>query len=483
MTRRPADDAAVSNVLGAVLMFGLLVLTLTVIQVKFVPVWSEDREARHMQALADDLRQLKSDLDRQAGNDTATPITANLPLSTGGGFRFFQPPANLGSTAAFSPSPSGIGLVASSTKPVQVLRRDGLDLFATGNSWDPQLEGSSDIYDVTNVQHLRERIDLCQGVTSGGSCPDSYIGGPNANDYDANDLVTLYIFSSTDDVNPLCRIVTTTSLNSGEYTFTVHLYDASGNEVSSDFESLFQQVTQDYLYFDLLDSSLFLEPVLATGQAPFHFRLVESGLNADYQVVYTDAATGALGGSAGILQAAGFSQTTASGRLELQSNNQHYEDQTYVLEHGAVILEQPQGSAMVAPPAIGAAMGAEQGAFTWTVAGLAGGGLERGGDRVEAVATPTGDADEIWVLAPQATITIPTTRGEAWATYLGDLLFDAGWSAGTYTITTNAASVQVLLEGPVANDVSCTNANQANCVYDVSLRLRVSTINLALAPG
>jgi hypothetical protein len=480
-------DEGVSNVLGAILMFGLLVLTLTVIQVKFVPVWTEDREARHMQTLADDLRQLKSDLDRQAGNDTATPITDSLPLGSAGGFRFFQGPSTLGSTASFTPSPTGAGLIASTTSPVQVLRRGGQDLFGAGTQWDPELEGNPEVTNVLRLEHLRERVDLCQGVVDNNDpnlCPDSYIGDANGNDYDATDSSTLNIYSSTDDVNPLAVIATTVQLTSAEYTFTMHLYDSNGNEVSTISESLFQQAELDYMYFDILDSALFLEPILATGQAPFRIELIEvNNMQADYQVVYVDADSGAITGTAGVLDPAGFSTTMASGSLAVAAQNQHYTDQTYILEHGAVILEQARGSAMAAPPNIGISMGANAGSIAWTVAGLQGSAVGLGSDRIAAVASPTGSVEDVVLAAADLTLTIPTTHGQAWADYLDDLFVAAGWTAGQYTITTTSASVVVDMEGPVPADASCTASDQTNCVYDVSARLRISNISLTLTPA
>lgn len=460
------DEAGVSNVLGAILMFGLLVLTLAIIQARFVPVWTEDREARQMQILADDLRQLKSDLDRQAGNDTATPVTDSLPLRNEGGFQFFQQ-ANLGATAAFVPSATGSGFRASTADPVQILRRNGQDLFAAGNLWDPQLDGTTDITDVLTIEHLRERIDLYEDATT-----DSYIGGPNTNDYDSADSVTLQIFASTDDVTPVATMVTTTRVDSGEYTFTIHLYNAAGEEVSSDSEALFQQVNLSYLYFDLMDSSLFLEPLLATAQPPFRLHLVESGLVADYQVVYSDVAGGGFNGAAGILDNSGYSNVEASGRLEIDARNQRFVDQTYVLEHGALVLDQGGDAAIIVPPNLGIGAGAAEWTLDWTLAGLQGDSITRTGERISAIASPTHDSEDVWLLARTLTLTLPTEHAEAWKAYLEDSFADVGWASARYVVTATSSSVVVDLQGPFV-DTS----------YDISLRLRISQIDLQLAPG
>lgn len=474
-------EDGVSNVLGAILMFGLLVITLSVIQVRFVPVWTEDREARHAQALADTLAQLKNDLDRQAGNDTAPALTTNLPLTSTGGFRLFQPPVKGAGTAQFTPSPSGTGIDLTTTKPLQILRLGGHDLFASGNAWDPQLEGQTQVTNVAAIHHLRERIDLTDDASG-----DSYLDPDSPAEYQDGDSVIIEIFDNTDALNPIATVTTRFHSTGGgsEVWFEITVQDGDGEIISTDFEAMFQSVDIDNQFFDLLDGALFLEPLLAGADPPFTIKLTESGLLADYQVIFTDADSGALSGTGGQLETAGYTLTMPSGRIEVDGQNQKYPDQTYILENGAVLLEQGTGATVIAAPAMAASIGPSVAALSWTVAGLDGSGLAITGDRVGVVSSPTGTTADIWVIAPQLTLTIPTEHGSAWATFLEDMLQDAGWMAGTYTApTVGSSSVTLTLEGPLANDASCTSLDQTNCDYDVSFRLRIATIDLTLAPA
>lgn len=446
------DEDGVSNVLGAILMFGLLVLTLTMIQVRFVPVWDEDREARHMQALVDDLAQLKSDLDRQAANDTASAVTDTFELRREGGFRFFQSGRNLGSTASFAPAPSGTGIQVSSDEAVEVLRRGGRDLFGLGGTWPTYVD--DEIENVASVNFLRLRIDMSPLPPDDSS-------------------IRLNVYGTTDDVNPIGWVVVTALDFPSEKALYLQVFDDAGTEVASDQEAYFQQTAIDYIYWDLLADEYLLDQMLLAGDAPYRLELIEDGMAAQYQIAYTDADSGGIAGGSGV-PAADFLSTQSSGRIEVDARNRHFEDQTYILEHGAVVREQATGAAMAVPPSLGITLGASQATVTWTLAGLEGDGLSRSGSRIAALATPTGEVEDVWVLASTLTITIPTTNADAWAGYLQDLLTDGGWVAGQYTITSTSAQVQLDLEGPTLNDPA---------TFDISLRFRVSHIDLALNPA
>ena len=133
MTALRRDERAISNVLGAILVFGLLVMTLVTIQVKFVPVWDEEREARHVETVIDQLSLFKADAERLATNVTSGSVTDPLTISAQGGFSFFQG-ATLGGSAEFEPSASGAGIVITSPE-LRILQSNGQPLYALGEEW------------------------------------------------------------------------------------------------------------------------------------------------------------------------------------------------------------------------------------------------------------------------------------------------------------------------------------------------------------
>lgn len=455
-------ESGVSTVLGAVLMFGLLVLTLTVIQVEFVPVWDEDREARHMQALSDDLRQLKSDLDRQASNATANVLTDPLELKREGGFRFFQGGGNLGADAGFTPAAAGTGLRVLTDNPVQVLQRDGQSLFGLSPDWDPYVPDEQN--DVGAVSYLVLRVQ----VSTGSQCGDG------------EGTATLNIYDAADDLVGSVHTQIVDPGSGSDCYVRLRTYDGTvltSNELHAETEAFFQNVGSPYyVYFDLLAPERKVLSLLAQATTPLRLEFIQGAppLAASYQISYTAASTGGVTGSAGVPEANYDSGLLASGRVEIDAQNQRFVDQTYVLEHGALVLVQQEGAAMAAPPAFGVLHSAAQTALSWSIPGLTGSQETLSGDRASAVAAPLPGASEVSLLASELSFTIPTEHHAAWATYLTSLFADAGMVPGEYTIgSDNGAYVQVDIEGPV-ND---------NVALDVALDLRFSPIALALTPG
>lgn len=461
---RPRREEGVSNVLGAILVFGLLIVTLVTIQVRFVPVWEQDKEAAHMQEVLDQMRQLQADLDRQAGNDTSGPLTDPLTLRKEGGFRFFQGASQANAQLTFQPAPAGTGIsvftcaAAGPGCAVHVVRRGGQTLFGLTDVWTDFT--SSQISNVQQVQNLRVRVDLTPTA--------AYTNGQSA---------TLRIFGAASAVNPIGQVVFTYQEFPSENALKIAILDANGNEVSSDLEAFFQQTVIDWQYFDLLAPALLLPQILASAQPPYRFDLVPNGLQAQYQVAYIDSNQAPIGGAGGV-PLTFYSTTVASGHLALTASNPYFVDQTYTLEHGGVVLAQGTGaglgSTLLSPPAFQVSASNTVLGLALTVPGLVGTGSNRGEASASVVATPLGGADEVWVTAPRLTIVFPTAYGSAWCAYFDGLLSGAGLSSlgGTpqYTVAATSAQCSLTIFGPTTGPTSSTE--------DLFLRLRTSPIDL-----
>ena len=165
VNRQRRDEAAVSTVLGAVLVFGLLVLTLVTIQVKFVPVWDRDREADLMETVSQQMATLKSDADRQADNRTSVPVTDPLTLGTGGGFGFFRG-TELPGALRYEPPAAGGGFTVTASQ-ANLLARNGRSIYAGTETWT-QIAGDS-VDAVGEVDHLRLRVETPAAWDTGDS--------------------------------------------------------------------------------------------------------------------------------------------------------------------------------------------------------------------------------------------------------------------------------------------------------------------------
>jgi hypothetical protein len=447
------DRSGVSQVLGGILMFGLLVVTLVVVQTRFVPVWDEDREARHMDSVANQLSAVISDVQRLAANQSSASIADPLTLDTDGGFRFFQGPTVPGGGLSFSPTAANAGFNVTSTN-LRVFRRNGQDLFGLGETW-VTISGAAPVDDVLAVDHLRVRVNMQP-------------------DYDEGDSATLTV---TDANGAFAgRAVVTFRDFPSEHALETKIYNSANQQISSDLEAFFQQTAVDYFYVDLLDDGLLFDQVLAVAQTPFDVALSTggpNGLEADYTLAATTL-TGTPAGAGGLV-IPNYRVDLPSGALSFAANNQRFPSQTFVVENGALLVVQSDGVAMRVPPAMRITATSTQAVLSWTLPGLTGDASNIGGGTTASiVATPTGARNDVTGAAPLVTLRVPTAYPDVWATWLDDQMRGAGLSStnGQYTVTPAAASVTLTLFGP----------NSSAVTEDVILSLQQSTIRLDLRP-
>jgi hypothetical protein len=77
------NDNAVVGVIVAVLIAGLVISVISILQLEYVPKWMEEKEAEHMEQVANQFSQLKSSIDVQAAlNLTNIPIVNSITLGS-----------------------------------------------------------------------------------------------------------------------------------------------------------------------------------------------------------------------------------------------------------------------------------------------------------------------------------------------------------------------------------------------------------------
>ena len=457
MTARPlrGDERAVSTVLGAVLMFGLLILTLVMIQVRFVPVWTEEREAKHMADLTDQLAFLKADLDRQAGNATGPGLTDPLTLETSGGFEFFQG-ATAGAEVTFAPSTGGQGVQVTSPN-LRMQIRGGVPLFGLDEDWIAITTGDT-VRNVTGVHHLRMRIDMI---------PSDYVDGDSA---------TLTITDGNGAFAGKAVIIFRDFPS--EQALELQTYGPDNTQISSSIEAFFQQTVVDWMYFDLLEPGLLFRDVLGAARLPLTLSLAQNGLIGDYTIVYSSTSGGLV--SSGGINIPNFSQTLGSGSLVVAANNQHYVPQNYTLEHGAVILEQRDGEVLVLPPTLSVRATSNLLALEWTLPALVGasGGLDGVRAASVTIQPEAGGADFVGA-APRLTFRIPTEHPAVWAQFLRGRMAEAGLSetGSNPGFLLNVTATDVLL------DIRGPRAATTDMAEDIALRFIQTPISVELRPA
>lgn len=413
------DETAVSNVLGAILVFGLFVVTLVSIQTEFAPVWQKQRESDLMQDVLRQMGTLKSGLDRQVGNQTNVPVSHTLPLQGTQGFAILQEDS-LPGTLAFLPSAPGTGVTLTSPQ-LTMLSADGLNLYGLAEQWTTITGGT--IAGVTRIAHLRLRL-VDPACVSNNNCNDPAIAA-----------------LTMTDANGKCagRIVIVDSVAGSDRTVEAQIYGPRSPPAGTcpDTPLTIQdtdakkQTNPPYYYLDAFDPEFQFRAVLAAATYPVSITMTTSGgIAADYTIVYDSVSGGSSQGGAGPV-IPNYSSLTPSGSLTLQKMNQRYPSQTYTLEHGAIIIDQADGCGMVVPPSFSVSTSSTQTRVGWSIPGMTGSPNRMTGADAATVISFPGARRIVEALAPQLTFTLRTDHPYQWATFWDQELKQAGLTGNT----------------------------------------------------
>ncbi|MEA3189981.1 MAG: hypothetical protein QOD77_563 [Thermoplasmata archaeon] len=469
-------DEGVSSVVGAILMFGLLVITLVTIEVDYVPVWDRQREKDASILAARQVSEIRSDLDRVVGNQTLSPVSQPVSLVHEQGFSLFgrQP---IPGTVTFTPTATNAGLTISTARPVALQRSGGNPLYALDEDWS--WTGAA-IANVQGIVHLRLRIPSPGGLPTG----------------------TQTLSFTVTDANGHCQaqarlVATGTTLVSKSVELQVF---AAAVPAAAACASSAIHIRDTYIgaaapanyYVDLMDPGTMFPTALAgipVGVAPLTIAFSQGTTGGQAAVVY-DQLT-----SFGTVRAGGAGQTLSTytnfiptGVLSVGIANQQLPSQTYVFEYGGVFLEQADGEAMLVPPQFALGVTEGQTRLRWSFPALAGGSAAVTGSRsATVVASPTTGREWTELAAADLTFTISTSHPEAWVAFWQDRLALAGLSAtpvapvppctvltpgAQYSVSSTATSATLVLFGPCSATADTTK--------DVQLELVAATVDIAL---
>lgn len=443
--QRPLDDEGVSSVIGAVLVVGLLVVTLIKVQVDYVPTWDARREAAMMTQLQGQFAQIQSDLARHAGNRSTAAITDPVTLTSGASFSVFQSSSAPG-TLRFTPAAPGTGLTLSSTQ-LTIETTGGTDLFGLSETWNSVGAGGNTVTNVTRIDHLRMRIidpannqgQLTLTLTDvNGNCAgvltlvDTVQGGSDNN-------VESSVFAARSPPGPTCA---STALSIEDW-----------NEK--------KQLSPPYFYWDAFDANSQFPAVIAAAHYPLTVAFTRVTLQGDWTMAYdvvTPGGGGHVGGSGQVVP--NYSSVALGGRLSASKSNLRYPSQTYTIEYGAVVLDQPEGSVFAVPPLLSVSSTPTGTLVTATVISLTGSQAVLSGlDQASVALASTDPGLDMQAFGPQITFSLLTTHPTLWGTFWDTTLKAAGLSSasGQYTVATTANSATLTVWGPVTPPGDTTN--------------------------
>jgi hypothetical protein len=451
------DENAVSTVLGAILMVGLLVITLVRVQTVFVPVWDQQGETNLMAQVANQVAQINSDFQRQVGNLSSAPVSDPITLGEPSGFSFFQSP-RLPGTVSFNPATGGAGLNLASPNLIEQ-NFNGQDLTRFNEQWKPV---SATITQILKFDHLRLRM----------KDPASHTGTMTLALTDKNNAyagkITLVNTATGGNGNNIEVSFFGPQSSTNPVTVTDVFFATGGGGCTTNCP---------YFYLDTLDPTYQFQGILGLAQLPLTATLSLSGtVTGDYSIIYDTPAPGGgtirQGGTNG-LPVPNYSSTAGGGVLSVRIPNNYYPTQTYTFEYGAVFLDQPEGSIMEVPPQFSASSNALQAAVTWTYPGLIGSIGNAAGTTQTTVSLVPSGPHSVLGIAHSLSLTISTTHPALWQSYWASQMQQAGiasdpalkgltclllsWPPG-YKITTTATSATLSIVGSCSllNDTSPT---------------------------
>lgn len=487
MTRRKllqgGPDAGVSVIVGAILLTGIVLGAIVTVRLTFVPVWEEDTESQHMDEVAKKMAELTSDINRRVDNTSTTPLSVSIPMVATGGNNPFSTSRASG-TLEFNPGTSPLEIDSPS---ILLQSRNGTDLAGVNETWD-QVGSGNNIENATEILNLRINVTgpACQGTTD--NCFDQ-MDNVKATiiDKDGNFAGDLTVYmdnppgSSTGFLGVRVRAPTTPP--------TV----VFNNSVLS-----FQQTDWNPPYWvNTLNDDYRFDRLLDAAKAPYRVELTENGLEGTFSATYLQSVSG--GGGAGTkivggggIESEAYKRDFTSGTLAFESANNEYVNQRYVIENGALVLNQSDGAVFKVEPPIDMIRTGQTAIVNLGLPTLQGESSSLAGSRSGRVQVATSSSEEITGALGDLNLTFHTAYPDLWERHLQDQLDDAGFpepAAGAcpptsdpsddrceYELTSNNRRVKLVLHGPTDFEATPTDPS----VRDISMRFNAGRIQTVI---
>lgn len=437
---RSRDDA-VSTVLGGILVFSLVVMFLVVVRTQFAPVWTEDDEAKHMSTVQGQFAALRAESDRQTSNSTSGAVGLPITLLERQTSRFFTP-ANLPGTVTFEPGAADVSLAA---PEILLFEQNGEDLAGVDETWNA---ANGAVTDVQSVRHLRLRIADPGGASDG-------------------DQVVLTV---TNAAGPVAELASTIHVHTGGYTVRTTVRSDTGAILYDQGPSYFDGDAPAFHWVDALAPELHFRGLLAAADGPFTLSFTQTGVSAQYSLSHTDS-SGVLSGGSGRLLT-GWSAAYQGGSLRFESQSLRFPQQEWILENGAVRIEQNDGSVMRIDPRFTLSVSGTSTRISMMIPSLTGDANSVGGGGTATVTLDGSRADHLLGTVPQWSVTVESSDPAAWADIWNRALTTAGLSAGAghFTITTGATTASLLLSGLDSGPAHDITIEVHHAVVDVELQ-------------
>jgi hypothetical protein len=375
------------GVIVSILLVTMLVSVLITVQVYYIPQWMKEREAEHMDEVANQIASLKYSLDLQASEQSESPLTNSITLGSKE-LPYFVSSRAFGSLHVLSPEASNFSVSISGSGMVSQLQTV-----------------TSDAGTITNILSLTS-FDLVMEELADG---DIY----NATLYDANVSVTVWERSDLGN------------------TYQINVTVIRGTSVLYDQPAVIGLManTQNYTLNLLNDDYNLATDVLPSVPTPFN-------------ISFDTVPRGRFVVQSNRYQPTSVAYSQSFGTLKYESDNAYFVDQRYAYQGGSVILGQESGNSLLYPLLL--TVSNDTRTLSMTMIDIEGisGKTAVSGYGTYPVRSNFSSASTYRCRGSSLTVNISTSYPVAWHTYLGNELEKSGMN---HTITHGSTYVVVTL--------------------------------------
>lgn len=435
--RPGAPDGGAATVVGALLVTSLVVVALIVFRTSAVPALEEEAEEKAMGELARALMEVRSNVDAHVGEQRPGRLSQPVTSSSSAGTPLA--PDRPDDVLSFHEGSEVTVWAPSAT----VWERNDTLLVRDDPDWRPvtgiELGGEVTIREIEQVMDLRVRIDSVSPDDDG----DQFTVRALEADGGLAGRVTYEIQDTrTGAGGPVqVQIVAEVENTDGDIVFDQPI--ATLTEARTWYE------------IDVLDPSVGFDQILTSAENPMRLVLVENGVEAERALTYsmrsadTDTRVVDPGGGREVTP---LLERYAGGTLQYEALNNFFVDQTYRLEHGALLVHQDDRAAIKTGPHIPSGTVETNALGTVTKAGLGlplltGSQGSTAGAEAVTVTTETQRRAGLSALAPQVSFNLTTEAPQAWEAWTRNSYEDAGLPSGAFSIESGASWVNVTVEG------------------------------------
>lgn len=429
----PPADAAVATVIGAILVAGIAVAGLILYRTTFVPAQEERAEHRFAVEVAERLLEVRSDLERHLDLSGTRLRTTPVPVAQGPSGPLAPPrPPN---AIAFDAGDRRATVHAPSAR---IVGENGTSIAQTQPEWT-SFTGPA-VENVSSVRDLWVKLDEV---------------GPGREGHEAR----IRVVDADDAFAGLLRVRLEDRTGGGAggapYVVDIRVENATQDPVFDQPIVMLRDAVQDWR-FRATDPDLGFDQVLEAADGPVKLVFTQNPLAANHSMTWTE--TNRSSGAETIHAGGGPIRTVdrgfVGGALRYEARNLHFVDQTYRIDHGAVVLRQGDTAVLRSPPPIEVGRVGDRAVVDLPLPTLTGPRTSLSGRATIAVSTVDVGQEAVRAVAPSASLNLTTDAPAGWSRFwnasLEGALPDDAW-----TVRSGPDWVNATISGidPAARDV------------------------------